>query len=265
MRKEKVKYKVIISGDILEFSTFIAPPRPKKLDIGFDIKKTAFKSRSVNRSFVSGSLIRFDSLWRSKARLKRLIRCNKDLTVFLTLTFADNRSDLSDCNLQFNLFIKRVSRLYPNFKYIAVPEFQKRGAVHYHLLTNINIPNLSLDMTKNSKSSVFKWERDFADDIWTFGFVKVKSVYGRIDLYLTKYLTKDIDKRLYGRRKFFYSQNISRPKVLTNFDVYSILKFERDIIKKYYKLIFNNHIVNQFFSFNYYQYEKIKLCYTLTG
>ena len=58
---------------------------------------------------------------------------------FLTLTFAENVTDIDYANKKFSYYVDQVRRVYKDFRYLCIPEFQKRGAVHYHLLTNIDV------------------------------------------------------------------------------------------------------------------------------
>ena len=78
---------------------------------------------------------------RRRDTIRRLACCNfnNKYDKFLTLTFADNMTDIKECNLLFKNFIKRLKYQYDlhNLKYLAVIEFQQRGAVHYHVLLNI--------------------------------------------------------------------------------------------------------------------------------
>jgi len=229
--KRKVSYKIVISGKIVELFAVFKPVSHSFLS----------RTDEVKRYFVGGSGIRLDNVLKTKSRFKRLVRSNSDLTKFITLTFAVNHQDLTYCNRYFNNFIKRLSRLYPNFKYIAVPEFQKRGAVHYHLLCNIPT------FVRN----------EYLRDVWGAGFVNIrnlrKSGINRIDLYMVKYLTKDIDSRLFGRRKFLYSLNLSRPLVLRNVSQFVIMKmFNSSKLRLIYKKCID---FTWGFSLSYYQYS----------
>jgi hypothetical protein len=115
----------------------------------------------------------------------------------MTLTFADNITDLKQANYEFNKFVLRLSYKYPKFEYLAVPEFQKRGAVHYHFVVyNTHwIPHQTLQR------------------IWGHGFIKIRPIENvtNIGLYMTKYLTKDaLDRRLEGRKRHFSSRGLRK-------------------------------------------------------
>jgi hypothetical protein len=77
------------------------------------------------------------SVHRTRTEIRRLINSNPQLNKFMTLTFAENITDLKQANYEFNKFVLRLSYKYPKFEYLAVPEFQQRGAVHYHVICNL--------------------------------------------------------------------------------------------------------------------------------
>ena len=84
---------------------------------------------------------RYDSLSRTKSMILDYAANNKWET-FITLTFAENVTDKEKANKIFNNYITQVNRYnkqikIENIKYMGLPEKQKRGSIHYHLLTNI--------------------------------------------------------------------------------------------------------------------------------
>jgi hypothetical protein len=144
---------------------------------------------------------------RTKSRVigavQRLVESNfnKD-SIFLTLTFNDENNfdifNLKDCNYIFHNFIVKLRGVFNDMKYLAVPEFQKRGAVHYHLI--INRPYIDKKIIRK---------------FWKYGFIRVSDIYylQGIGNYFTKYLTKNSDdERLFGKRSFFTSKNLRHPK-----------------------------------------------------
>ncbi len=164
--------------------------------------------------------IRFDNALRSKLQLQRLIKANaKKFKTFITLTFQENVG-ISQANKRFNSWRTHSKRLFPDFQYISVPEFQKRGAVHYHLLTNIDYNNMLLvnqEVKKIWKPKNKEWHVFKTLNHWHNGFSSIKDLIidndsMNIVAYISKYVTKDIDKRLYSRKKYSYSKSLYVPK-----------------------------------------------------
>jgi hypothetical protein len=135
-----------------------------------------------------------------------LFRANFDnQDKFLTLTFAENITDVKVANKEFKKGIKRLRYLYPDLKYLAVIEFQERGAVHYHMLAK-------LPFIKNSKLA----------EIWGNGFVKIRQISHVDDVgrYVTKYMNKDLsDIRLQGLKAYNCSKNLTRWRELKSWNV----------------------------------------------
>jgi uncharacterized short protein YbdD (DUF466 family) len=94
-------------------------------------------------------------------------------------------------------------------KYVSVPEFQKRGAVHYHAVF-FNLPLINLRDEFQTG--------DFASN-WEHGFIKAKKIAGvpNVGNYMTKYMTKDAtDRRLVGRKKYFATRGLIQPIIITH-------------------------------------------------
>lgn len=86
------------------------------------------------------STIEYKNILHSKLGLHRLAKTNiHDFVTFITLTFKNNITDISFANKKFKTWVTRIREIKKDFKYIYVSEFQKRGAVHYHLITNLSI------------------------------------------------------------------------------------------------------------------------------
>jgi len=153
---------------------------PKQLD--------AFEQMEIKKQKIKYSLNR------TKTEIRRLTNSNPQLNKFMTLTFADNITDLKTANYIFNQFIKRIVYKYGNFEYLAVPEFQKRGAVHYHLLCKLPF----IEIAK-------------LQSIWGQGFIKINKIdnVNNVGAYVCKYLSKDMfDERTFNKKKFFRSQSL---------------------------------------------------------
>lgn len=156
---------------------------------------------------------------RSKFQLQRLIKSNEsEFKTFITLTFADNVTDIDIANKKFHSWRVKIKSIYKDFRYVCVPEFQKRGAVHYHLLTNLEIDKdyHYIRRGKNTKSKLIVPQEgtksQYDVKYWPNGFTSVFSMDNiNVIGYLSKYMTKDIDNRLFGHRRYFYSNNLIRP------------------------------------------------------
>ncbi|HEV7423767.1 MAG TPA: hypothetical protein VGO21_01100, partial [Candidatus Paceibacterota bacterium] len=90
---------------------------------------------------------------------------------------------------------------------ICVPEFQKRGAVHFHALFWGLPEEIFLQERKTRMLAGF----------WAKGFVYLKETDGneKLSFYLSKYMAKAfIDPRLKNQKCYVASRNIQRPKVI---------------------------------------------------
>jgi len=147
---------------------------------------------------------RADNLFAVRQKIRRLINANINsygqIAKFITYTFRENETELSRANAKFREFHKRLEYKIGKLKYLAVVEFQKRGAVHYHVLY-FNIP-----FTPNLKTLV--------ETTWGHGFVRVVAVkkVRNLGAYVCKYLQKEImDTRLRGQKCYFTSKGLNRP------------------------------------------------------
>ena len=75
---------------------------------------------------------------RAAVAFRRLVASNLSGSVFpvlVTITYAENVTDIKIGYQDYRAFIQALRYKYgKTFKYICVPEFQKRGAVHFHAL-----------------------------------------------------------------------------------------------------------------------------------
>jgi len=158
---------------------------------------------------------RFTRVSRTEANIKssrrsfhRLVRSNLGvgrIPILVTLTYSDNVKDIDISNKMFNKFTKRLRYdLGNDISWISVPEFQKRGAVHYHML----LFGVSHELAKSERST------RYLASLWTHGFVDVITTAGspKLATYLAKYMSKALaDSRLIGKRGYSASHNIMRP------------------------------------------------------
>lgn len=134
-----------------------------------------------------------------RLRIKRLINANFDhSSIMATFTFRENLQDIPQANKLYKEFIQRLRYTKgKDFKYLAIIEFQERGAIHYHTLINLKyIPQQELIT------------------IWQNGGVDVRKVekVDNLGAYLSIYLTKENSERLMGKKAYLSSRNLDKPE-----------------------------------------------------
>lgn len=174
---------------------------------------------------------RKNTLARARRHVRRLINANVNAwgekPKFLTLTFAENVQDIKQANYEFKKFRQRLEYdLEIKLKYVVVIEFQKRGAIHYHVVF-FNLPYV---------------EANYLASIWRNGFIKINAIdhVDNVGAYVTKYMTKDNDdERLKGKKSYFTSRGLKKP-------IEKYLNDEKEIAKIKDKLSHKKVYENQF-------------------
>jgi len=190
--------KITVSGHYLEIKEY-----EKTIN-----KVRRFKAKK--RTYKSDRGLRFNSpssISRKKQNFLRLVRSNLDgvnAPALFTLTMFEVVT-IRSAYKAFLVFIRRLrKRFKKSFRYITVPEFQERGAVHFHMM----IWGLPVESIINERGNRFYqslWQRGFVDCIPTDGSIKIAG-------YLAKYLSKSLsDDRLYSEKAYRASGNILRP------------------------------------------------------
>jgi hypothetical protein len=219
------RQKLKITGSILQFSKFY-----KEFFIGKrlfkSIKKAKLENDEDNQVKETEDQIRQRTFRRAKNKLVDYINTNVFAwtnetgyifpSVFLTLTFVDNITDIEIANEEFTAFIRRLNYEITNsikayLKYVVVIEFQKRGAVHYHAIF-FNLPFL---------------EKKRIEAIWGNGWIKIKAIDDVKDVgfYVTKYMSKNFDDdRLKGHKCYFVSDGLIKPTVIYFEELINVVK-----------------------------------------
>jgi len=148
------------------------------------------------------------SIQRAKACFFRLVAANLSGTekpTFVTLTCYYDL-DVPVAYVALQEFFKRLAKKHgKGFRYIAVPEWQKRGNLHFHALVWGLDPNVA--ETERSTRNIQR--------CWARGFCDVRPVeYNGLGIagYMAKYLAKGLeDSRLANRRAYTCSRNVFRP------------------------------------------------------
>lgn len=201
--------KVFISGSIIEiyeYQGYICGKGGRMEKTTGEQEEKNYKSRVIQR--------------RNMVRRLACSNFNNQEVKFVTLTFKENKTNVQECNNEFKKFIKRLKYNFnlQDIKYLAVIEFQKRGAIHYHCL--MNIPYISFLELQST---------------WGNGFIHIEDVtkVDNLGAYLVKYMTKEnADDRLMGEKGYLTSRNLIRPIEVSDKDLKAYKIFERNHLEK---------------------------------
>lgn len=249
---EKNKLVISADGKNIESLTYQAPKkRPKKKKRRKLSAKKKKKKRRKKLMYNLGfrkvnpeSKVVESSVRRSRTSLRRLILNNayawKDKhgniipPKLLTLTFKENITDLKSANKLFTDYIQRLNYRFENtlnetLKYVCVVEFQKRGAVHYHLVL-FNFPFIDYVYKK-------------LNDVWGegrihFATIKRNDDVSKVVSYISKYISKqNKDGRFWGQKRYFSSRNLEKPIIITDDVAVHMIKLRIKKYKKYSRSI----------------------------
>lgn len=148
------------------------------------------------------------------AELKEMVANNFETgqCCFLTLTFKEKVTDLTDALHEFKKFIQRMHRRYASFAYVAVASRQRNNRIHFHIICNIN----NVKYKELSK-------------IWGKGISHTRPIENLEDLrntqnYLWKNLQESKDEKC-GRYAIYHSKNIRKNMVLRSWNSDDIMQF----------------------------------------
>lgn len=205
--------KIIRSGNNLEVYEYEKEPSivgrrtgkrkadPDNVDMGASGEDTLPKETSLGK--------RKDNARHATLAFRRIVLSNlsgTELPILITPTYKENMSDLATGYKDYRAFIQALRYKYGKaFKYICVPEFQKRGAIHFHALF-WGLPSTLLSQERKTREIAMMWGK---------GFVYLKKTDGndKLSSYLAKYMSKTFkDDRLKNMKAYTASRNISRPE-----------------------------------------------------
>ncbi len=199
--------KIIQSGDLIEKYEYEKPPPervPRKVKPG----RIAPWSDQLTEERRADCIHkrRISSINRCRQSFFRLVRANlhAGAPILLTLTMLDI-VDLRTAYACYHEFGQRLRRIIgKNTSWIAVPEFQKRDAVHFHVLI-WNLPHEYIETEPDTRRIQNLWRAGYVDLVQTDGSPKLAT-------YLAKYMSKAMqDPRLLGQKAYSASRNILRP------------------------------------------------------
>lgn len=226
------------------------------------IRRTTRKRQSTgHKRDIKNAVRSFTAFRRAERSFRRIVRSNLGRgqpPALLTVTMRQILPFKPSVRL-FTTFIAALRRKEgKGFRYIAVPEFQKRGAVHFHVLIwglNHYACEGHFERQKQGK----KWRKVFVCDswqtkececasryiarLWLRGFSDFFVTDGHPALagYLSKYMSKAMqDVRLSGEKAYYASRNSLRPVSIA---ADSLSKFKIEIIQQ--EVIHTGELLNE--------------------
>lgn len=181
---------------------------------------------------------RKEVLYRARNKIIRLISCNDDLQTFITLTYKDNMQDLAKSKEHLHLALMKLSKTYNNFKYLYVLEFQERGAIHYHMLCNIDVGIVTAKSHQYKPQCEKDYENYFREAFWPHGFCDVRNLRQEgntnVALYVSTYLVEDLIRLdLKGAKCYGYSRNLLQPVETREYTELSNEELLHEVCKDY--------------------------------
>lgn len=198
----------------------VYPDNTEKLSVkvGYNLDLIEKKQREKNEFTTFSNTRR--SARRVYDEVKDICDCNS-FQWFITLTFTSDENivyDRTNDDLVRSLYQKwrrYVKDNYPDMIYVAVPEYHKKGALHFHLLVG-NITADELRLSFAMKSNCMGKEIDIYNvNCWKYGFSTASEIVKpeRCSSYVMKYILKaDIDTRFFGKKRYYCSHNLVRPE-----------------------------------------------------
>lgn len=216
--KRQFNRKLTIAGKVIEIVDYEMPILKGYTANRKGRKNACFTSeetKAENRSKIGQ---------RARKTVRDTANANPQLNKFLTLTYAENMTDLKRARYDFDKFIKRLKSIHKDLQYIEVVEFQKRGAIHFHLLCNLPYVDVNF----------------LGEKVWKLGFVRLNRLdnIDNVGAYVTKYMSKDnLDERLIGKKCYSMSKGLNKPKCYTS---------DKDDIEDIIQLISRENIVRSY-------------------
>lgn len=161
---------------------------------------------------------------RSARNVRRVVKdlslCNK-FDYFVTFTFSSDReivSDRLDDEVTIKLYLKwrkEIRRKFPDMRYITVPEYHKKGGLHFHIVVGgVTAKDLMLSYWHDveCRGDMIPC---YIVNSWKNGFSTATKIQGDSEAvihYIMKYITKGApDPRFFRKHRFYCSQNCLRP------------------------------------------------------
>lgn len=208
----EIKYgyeKIVQSGDLLEFYQYQKRPFPPR--VRRKPRRRGDGPRLKTERHVKRAIFNF------RRRVRATLYYGTPHLVTFTMW------EIMDIGEAYGLFTQFGVRLREVFGseivWIAVPEFQKRGAVHFHALI-WKLPYDIHEKERSDRAIQHLWGQGFVDIVATDGSPKLSG-------YLAKYMSKAMhDERLFDKKAYSCSRNALSPVSFNTQTSIAILKEE---------------------------------------
>lgn len=208
--------KIVWSGDEVETYNYKHEPRQNHKKKKQRVHRTASTDDRPRQR-------RGDNVQRARRSFKRIVQSTlfyHRQTFLVTLTTKEVL-DVRQGYKYLHEYVQKLRRkIGKEFCYIAVPEFQKRGAIHFHML----LWNIPISLFYNER------ETRYLASIWGHGFLDIKLTDGskRLIGYLTKYMTKAfVEPKFAEMKAYTASRNVHRPQT---FKGSMLLDYSKEIL-----------------------------------
>lgn len=157
----------------------------------------------------------------SRKQLERLINCNfKEDDLWVTFTYSNKYlpKDLKEANKNMKNYIRRINYRrnklgLKNAKYIFITEYDesKKKRVHHHLIieAGLSMDEIEANWHLGKRNNVRKIDPDEEDGL----------------IGLAKYLSKDPK----GKKRWYSSKNLKKPKIRKSYTVFPYSKIRKMI------------------------------------
>ena len=155
----------------------------------------------------------YNSIKRTKSMIYDYAKSNVwEYCITITLNSKKiDRYDYDEISKKFSKLLNNIkSRKASNLIYLFVAEKHKDGAFHYHgLLSSIDGLNLIKTTKKDYMGRTIYNCKDF-----NLGFTNITKVDDteKLSNYFTKYITSDLVKDTFNKRRYWISKNVTLPK-----------------------------------------------------
>jgi len=177
------------------------------------------------------------TLSKSKQRARSKVRqlsMALGVTHLMTLTQAENETSIDVSLKSFKYFNKLMRKRWKNWAYVATPEYQSRGSVHFHLAV---VGFYHANTVRKLWRRALKGKGGNVDMQAPKEFKNIRKPSPRqIAAYISKYITKD-ETVGFNRKRYYSGGEFTPPQIFKGFSARGLYipKIAREIFNKLVK------------------------------